>query len=360
MPERFARLAALALIVILIVALPLLVSLFGGLGTPAVTRTPTLGIAVASAATEPATNTPTGIPTNTPTETAPPPTETTPPTLTPTTSPTPGCPIPATPEPLWVNPVLSPTNALSQKISVTLGRGREISVSSEAGSFTQQGEFSTARTVEFEIPLVPNATNNLLVTGKVEYAPGCSYTLQTRVDRVGNPLVILQTSAQNPPTPFISPTPPPPGTVYLRPFSQVFAMNQDTPSPADKLWLYEADPNAAFRVLTQEGAFTHLLSQGGTLNFWTLNDNIVPTPAPPPRYDNSLAGRRVEFASATVFACEGQYPRNLILGFCAEIPATINGEIIQRVQVDTSMLYMVRVNNKLYWVSSNVLKQEPQ
>lgn len=358
MPERFARLAALALIVILIVALPLLVSLFGGLNTPPVTRTPTLEIVVASAATEQATNTPTG--TSTATLTAPPPSATTLPTLTPTPSPTAGCPIPATPEPLWVNPVLSPTNALTQKIAVTLGRGREITVSSEGGTFTQQGEFSTARPVEFEIPLVPNTANNLLVTGRVEYAPGCFYTLQARTDRVGNPLVIIQTGAQNAPTPIVSPTPPAPGTVYLKPFSQVFAMNQDTPSPTDKLWLYEAEPNAAFQVVKQEGAFTHLLSQGGTLNFWTLNDNIVQTPAPPPRYDNSFAGRSVEFVNQTVFACEGQYPRNLILGACTEFLGMTNGEIIQRVQVDTSVLYMVRVNNKLYWVSSNVLKEEPQ
>lgn len=353
MSERFARLAALALVVILILALPLLVSLFGRLNAPGVTRTPTAVALVPTATLQP-TDTPT------PTNTVPPPSVTTVPTLTPSPSPTAGCPSPATPEPLWVDPVLSPTNLPSQVISVTLGRGRMITISSEAGTVTQQGEFSTARPVEIEIGLVPNAINNLLVTGKVEYASGCFYTLQTRIDRVGNPLVIVQNSAQNPPPPIVSPTPPPPGTVYLKPFSQVFGLNQDTPSPNDKLWLYEADSNAPFEVLAQEGAFTHLLSQGGTLNFWTLNDNIVATPPAVPRYDNSVAGRSVEFVSDTIFACEGQYPRNLILGSCADIPAVTNGEVLQRARTESSTLYEVRINYRLYWVSANVLKQEPQ
>lgn len=350
MPERFARIAALALLVVLIIALPLLVSLFGALNAPAPTRTPTIQIVVANASPTPAPATPT----------FPPLTATTEPTSAPSPSPTAGCQNPATPEPLWVNPVVSPTNLLTQKISVTLGRGREISITSEVGTVTQQGDFTIANPAEIEIALLPNAQNHLLVVGKVEYTPGCFYTLQTQIDRVGNPLVILQNSAQNPPLPILSPTPPLPGTVYLKPFSQVFALNQDAPSPSDQLWLYQADGNSPFQILAQEGAFTHLLSQGGTLNFWTLNDNVVPTaPPPPPRYDNSPAGQRVEFVSDKIFACEGQYPRNLILGVCAEISGVTEGEALQRAQVDSSILYQVRINNKIYWVSSNVLKQEP-
>src|SRR4051812_1619961 len=125
MPERFSRLAALALGIILIVAIPLLVSLFGGLNTPGGTPSPTVPIAAAPSpsSTLQATSTPTR------TDPVPPPSATTAPSLTPLPSPTAGCPSPATPEPLWVDPVLSPTNAPSQKISVTLGRGREITVS---------------------------------------------------------------------------------------------------------------------------------------------------------------------------------------------------------------------------------------
>lgn len=344
MPERFARIAALALLVVLIIALPLLISFFGALTAPIPTRTPTQ-IALASPTLRP-----TEIPTLRPTEI---------PTLAASPSPTSGCPIPATPEPLWVNPVVSPTNLLSQKISVTLGRGRAITITSEAGTVAQHGEFSTARPVELKVPLVPNATNNLVVTGQVEYAPGCSYTLQTRVDRTGQPLVIVHQGGVL--TVQDTPTPPPAGTVYLRPFAQVFALNQDAPTPTDQLWLYTApDTNSAFQILAQEGAFTHLLSSGGTLHFWTLNDNVVGTPAPLPQYDTNVAGARVEFVSDTIFACEAQTPRPLILGLCAEISGAGGGEVIQRVQVESSVLYQVRVNNRIFWVSSNVLKVEPR
>lgn len=345
MPERFARIAALALIVVLILALPLLISLFGVLNAPAPTRTPTIQIALASPTLRP-TDEPTIRPTDTP-------------TLLPSPSPTLGCPIPATPEPLWVNPVISPTNLLSQKISVTLGRGRAITITNEAGTVSQHGEFSTARPVELEVPLVPNATNNLLVTGRVEYAGGCFYTLQTRVDRTGNPLVIVQQGGVL--TVQDTPTPAAPGTVYLKPFSQVFALNQDTPSATDRLWLYTApDPNSAFQILAQEGAFTRVLSSGGTLSFWTLNDNLLTTPTSFPQFDNFAPEPRVEFVSETIFACEAQYPRPLILGLCAEIPVEGEGQALQRAQVDGSTLYLVRVNNRLYWVSSNVLQVEPR
>lgn len=349
MPERLARLAALALLIVLILMLPLLVSLFGSLNAPGGTRTPTAQIAVAQASPTRAI----------PTSTVAPPTATLAPTLAPSPSPTPGCPIPATPEPLWVDPLISPTNLLSQKISVTLGRGRAITVTSEAGTVTQEGEFSTAAPVEIEIPLVPNAVNNLVVTGRVEYAPNCTYTLETRVDRVGNPLVIKQTSLG---VLTVEPTgtPPAPGTVYLKPFSQVFALNQDSPGQDNQLYLYEASANGAFQVLAQAGAFTRLLSEGGSLNFWTLNDNVVPTPAPEPQYDNSFAGRRVEFVSEQIFGCEGQYPHNLILGLCSDIAGVTEGEVVVRVQMQSSVLYELRLNNKLYWVSSNVLKSEPQ
>ena len=344
MPERFARIAALLLIVVLIIAFPLLISLFGALNTPAPTRTPTQ-IALASPTLRP-----TEIPTLRPTDI---------PTLLPSPSPTRGCPIPATPEPLWVNPVLSPTNLLSQKISVTLGRGRVITITSEAGTVFQEGEFSATRPIELEVPLVPNATNNLLVIGRVEYAGRCFYTLQTRVDRTGHPLVIVQQGGVL--TIPDTPTPAAPGTIYLKPFAQVFALNQDAPNPTDKLWLYTApDPNAAFQIVAQEGAFTHVLSSGGTLHFWTLNDNVVAAPAPFPHYDDQFAGRRVQFVSESIFACEAQYPRPLILGLCAEIASVGDAEVIQRVQVETSVLYQLRVNNRIYWVSSNVLKEEPR
>lgn len=345
MPERFARLAALALIVVLIIALPLLISLFASLQTNAPARAPTATRAIAQN-----------------TATVPPPsatwTATRAPTLTPLPSPTAGCPNPATPEPLWVDPVVSPTNQLSQRISITLGRGREISIAGEAGTVTQQGTFSIAQPVVVEAPLMPNATNHLVVSGKVEYAPGCFYTLSTQIDRMGNPLVIVQTSAPNI-TPVAPVTALAPGTVFLKPFSQVVGLNQETPNASDKIWLYEASADAPFQVLAQQGTFTRLLSQGGTLSFWTLNENVVTTPAPEPQYEALPGEPQVEFVQGTIFACEGRMPRGLILGACSEFQNLVTAQALQRAIVDSSVLYLVRFNFQTYWVSANVLKREP-
>ena len=201
MPERFARLAAVALIAVLILAVPLLFLLFTSAPQAAPTPAPTISntIALPTATRIPPTETPL-------------PSATLPPTVTALPTPTAGCPNPGTPEPLWVNPVVSPTNLLVQEISVMLGRGREISITGERGTVTQQGQFSVAQPVTIQVPLAPNTLNRLLVTGRIEYAPNCFYTLQTRVDRTGHPLEILQTAATPIVTPTLIPTPPAPGT----------------------------------------------------------------------------------------------------------------------------------------------------
>lgn len=348
MPERFARLAALALVAVLILALPLLFSLFALTQNNAPMRTPTR----VSIATQPPA---TSIPPPTPLPSA-----TSAPTHMPLPSPTAGCPNPATPEPLWVDPVVSPTDALSQNIYVTLGNGREISITSEAGAVSQQGSFSVAQPVVLSVPLAPNMTNNLVVSGKVEYAPQCFYTLQTRIDRTGKPLAIVQTNA---PSPLITAPPvvtaPPPGTVFLKPFSQVVGLNQETPDAAPTIYLYEAQADAPFQILGQQGAFTRLLSQGGALNFWTLNENVVAAPAPEPRIENLTPEQKIEFVQGNIFACEGRAPRGLILGACQEFQDIGQADALQRATVDASILYLVRFNNQTYWVSSRVLKNEP-
>ena len=355
MPERYARLAALALVVVLILALPLLISLFASMQANTPARIPTkLSVAtqtVSPALPPTATFTPSSIPF---------PTATVLTTVTPLPLPTASCPNPATPEPLWVDPVVSPTNLLTQKISVTLGRGREVSITSNAGTVTRQGDFSMAQPVVLEVQLAPNASNELLVTGKVEYAPGCFYTLQTRVDRMGQPLVIVQSnSAAVTITPAVNVTPPAPGTVFLKPFSQVVGLNQDSPTASDTIWLYEANADAPFEILTQQGAFTRVQSLGGNLNFWTLNENVVSAPAPEPQFEN-LTELPVEFVPGNVFACEGRMPRGLILGVCQQFQDPGPAEALVRATVESSVLYLVRHNYQTYWVSSNVLKQEPQ
>lgn len=103
------------------------------------------------------------------------------------------CPV-ATPEFFTVEPVTSPTDQLSQIVTVDLGNGETITVTTESGTFT--APFDTFPK-EIEITLLPDTTHNLTVEGRVrEVVQGdCTYggyTLTTTTDRNGAPLVIEQ------------------------------------------------------------------------------------------------------------------------------------------------------------------------
>ena len=114
-----------------------------------------------------------------------------PPTSTPTPKPT--CPPPATPEPFWLEPVRSPTNLRYQTIKVYLGNGYSVIASSEAGTASVTGNFGAfARPAYVTVPLLPDITNHIVITGVVEYWDDCFYTLTTTTDRYGNPLEIEQ------------------------------------------------------------------------------------------------------------------------------------------------------------------------
>jgi hypothetical protein len=112
------------------------------------------------------------------------------------------CP-PPTPEPLWVDPVTSPTDQLTQVITVYIGNGEEVTIETESGTFTVTGQFNHHTTpAKVEITLLPNTVHHLEVTARVRAGltgPGnCTYggyTLMTRNDRNGVPLVIVQGAA---------------------------------------------------------------------------------------------------------------------------------------------------------------------
>lgn len=104
----------------------------------------------------------------------------------------------ATPEFFTVEPVTSPTDQLTQVITVDLGNGETITVTSESGVFT--APFDTFPK-EITIDLLPDTTHNLTVEGRVrEVVQGdCTYggyTLSTTMDRNGGPLVIQQREGQ--------------------------------------------------------------------------------------------------------------------------------------------------------------------
>jgi hypothetical protein len=108
------------------------------------------------------------------------------------------CP-PPTPEPLWVDPVTSPTDQLSQIITVYVGYGVEVTVTTESGTYTVTGTFNAyTNPALVEIALLPNTINHIQVTTKVmSGGNGCtySYTLATTRDKKGNPLEIVQGQA---------------------------------------------------------------------------------------------------------------------------------------------------------------------
>ena len=112
------------------------------------------------------------------------------------------CP-PPTPEPLWVEPVVSPTDQLTQVVTVYIGYGVEVTVTTESGTYTVTGDFNAyTNPAKVEINLLPNTVNHLEVTAKVRSGltgpENCTYggyTLTTRNDKNGAPLVIAQGTA---------------------------------------------------------------------------------------------------------------------------------------------------------------------
>jgi hypothetical protein len=119
-------------------------------------------------------------------------------TVTPTPSKMPtgtSC-LPPTAEPFWVDPVISPTDQLSQIIKVYIGHGKEVTVTSESGTFTVTGNVSSSTNPALvQISLLPGVTHHLEVSARIRAeGNGCiySYVLKTWMDKQGAPLEIVQ------------------------------------------------------------------------------------------------------------------------------------------------------------------------
>jgi hypothetical protein len=97
-----------------------------------------------------------------------------------------------TPETMLVEPVTSPTKLLTQTLQLRLGNGRQVTVTSEAGTTVFTRVFSSTILSPLTIPLLPNVTHHVMVAGQVEYQAGCSYVLTRAVDKNGAPLTIVQ------------------------------------------------------------------------------------------------------------------------------------------------------------------------
>ncbi len=122
------------------------------------------------------------------------------------------CPQP-TPEPLWVEPVTSPTDQLSQVITVRIGNGDAVTITTESGTFNVIGDFSAySYPALVTVTLLANTTHHLTVYSHVKaiVQHGCTYgnyTLSTTVDKFGAPLIIVQQpTSSNTPTHTFTPT----------------------------------------------------------------------------------------------------------------------------------------------------------
>jgi hypothetical protein len=104
-----------------------------------------------------------------------------------------------TPELLQVAPLQSPTERLVQTVTVYIGNGDRVVITTESGTFTVTGSFDAALNPALvEVSLLPNRTHHLEVNAHVRrivHPSGCisgDYTLTTRTDANGRPLVIEQ------------------------------------------------------------------------------------------------------------------------------------------------------------------------
>jgi WD40 repeat protein len=103
----------------------------------------------------------------------------------------------ATPELLRVEAVTSPTDEYSQVVTVYIGNAEAVTVTSESGVFTGLGY-----PARVEVILHPDTVHHLEVVAKVremQRSDGCvygGYSLRTRRDQHGSPLVIEQGQPQ--------------------------------------------------------------------------------------------------------------------------------------------------------------------
>jgi hypothetical protein len=152
--------------------------------------------------TPPASATWTAGATETPTSTLPPPSTTpVPAQISEPPGPAPTlCPL-ATPELLAVDPLPLTTDQLSITVVVHIGRGEQVTVEAESGTFTVTGSFmGNGSPARVEVTLLPNTLHLLVVRATLARHIGLNdcpyggYTLTTSQDRQGSPLQIEQRS----------------------------------------------------------------------------------------------------------------------------------------------------------------------
>ncbi len=154
-------------------------------------------------------------------------------------------------------------------------------------------------------------------------------------------------------TPTWTPTATPRPRVYLQPYVQVFAVNQDQPNVSTQVLMYEGG-NDIFEVLETQGSLTRL--QSPTDNFWTASSNISTTPPPPAQYDYSVQGLTARPIGDSLFACGFITPHPYAFGPCQTLTGVTVVTLQQRIQARQSTLYLFLWNGVQYDASASDLQ----
>jgi hypothetical protein len=108
----------------------------------------------------------------------------------------------ATPEPFWVEPVTPITDEAEVMVEVHIGNGEKVTVVTETGAWMEVGPFGVNQPALVRVRLVPDTTHHLEVTAWVAETTGpggCKqggYTLSTKVDKYGVPLLVMQVESK--------------------------------------------------------------------------------------------------------------------------------------------------------------------
>ncbi len=201
-------------------------------------------------------------------------------------------------------------------------------------------------TIALATPTVITVTPTLLPTGTP--TPLSTFTPTATL----LPTVVPSPTPLPTSTPTVGPTARP--RIYLSPFSQVFAVGQGQPNNSTQVLMYEGSTDP-FEILGVQGPFTQLQTVDGGMNFWTATSSIVPTPRPPPQYDYSVRGKKASLFPAGLFACAHNDRPNLAFGSCQSLSGVSTANLIARVTVGGTSLYLAEIGGGQYLIPTSAV-----
>ncbi len=185
-------------------------------------------------------------------------------------------------------------------------------------------------------------------------------TAAPSITPISTPTVVITvppTTAPSPSPTITSPATPSttvPPSVYLAPFSQVFAVGQAEPNNSTQVLMYQGS-NDSFDILGTQGPFTQLQTVDGGMNFWTATTGVLLAPQPPPQYDYSVRGRTAKLFPGSVFACAHNDRPALAFGTCQALNGVSSATLIARVTAGGTSLYLAEIGGAQYLIPTTAV-----